>query len=74
MITDKQIRRLMSESLAVDDWAMAEICGLALAPSEHFNADGTPLVGPCGVVWTRTEARTECERVINEANPEENRP
>ena len=46
------------------DWVL--VCDLALAPHRAANADGSPLIGPDGQEWTRTQARAACADVINE--------
>jgi len=66
-ITTRQIRSLRDEALAAGDYAQVDICDVALAAHETADAEGGELRGPDGEVWTRSEARTECARVIADA-------
>lgn len=43
--------------LNTDDDYLVEVCRLALAPGEYYNSDGTPLIGPDGLVTTRSAMR-----------------
>lgn len=70
MVTKKQIRALHEEALAAGDYRQVGICDLALAAHETADEFGNSLVGPDGKIWTRTEAREECARVITDATAE----
>jgi hypothetical protein len=66
-ITIKQIRQLREEALAHGDLRQADICDIALSPNETLNEDGGKIIGPDGEIWTRTQAREECDRVLSAA-------
>ena len=65
-ITATEIRALRHEAEEHSDHDQVLVCDLALAPHRAANADGSPLIGPDGQVWTRTQARAACADVINE--------
>lgn len=66
-ITATEIRALRREAEEHSDHDQVLICDLALAPHETHNADGSPLIGPDGQNWTRSQARGACADAINEA-------
>lgn len=66
-ITDKQIMALRHEARAAGDGRQADICDIALDVHETADSQGGDLVVRDGQHMTRSEARAECERVINDA-------
>ena len=65
-ITATEIRTLRREAKEHSDHDQVLVCDLALAPHEVRNADGSPLIGPNGQNWTRSQARAACADVINQ--------
>lgn len=66
-ITDADIRALRADADEHGDERMSCLCDIALAAYETSFAAGEDLVDKDGQKWTRSEARDECARVIDEA-------
>lgn len=64
-ITDEQIKALRAEALGHGNYEQVDICDRALCrDDETINQDGDEIAY---ADWSRDEARTECARVIADA-------
>ena len=67
--TDSQIRDLRREALEAGDEQQVLLCDFALATLETCDEQtAEPFTDLYDEVWTRTEARAECARVIADAH------
>lgn len=65
MITDEQIRKLRSESLAASDYRMIDMCNRALvADDDTLDSDGNPIAY---ADWPQADARALCRTAIENA-------
>jgi hypothetical protein len=64
-ITNKQIKSLRQEALAVGDYLGVDICNRALTPDDQTTTDDGDLM-PLHE-WTQAGARAECARMIADA-------